>query len=36
MRDGVVVSDLAERDRLSATEELQRLEQARQAVQLTQ
>jgi putative ABC transport system ATP-binding protein len=35
MRDGVVVGDTAVRDRLFATEELRRLAEAHQAVQLT-
>ena len=34
MRDGVVVSDSPVRERLFATEELRRLEEAHQAVQL--
>jgi putative ABC transport system ATP-binding protein len=36
MRDGVVVGDAPVRERLFATEELRRLEEAHQAVQLTQ
>jgi len=35
MRDGAVVSDVAVQERLGATEELRRLEEARQAVHLT-
>jgi len=35
MRDGAVVSDVAVRERLTATEELRRLEEARHAVHLT-
>jgi putative ABC transport system ATP-binding protein len=35
MRDGRIVSDVAVASRLSATEELRKLKEAQQAVQLT-